>query len=119
MNIQEIIFGNFGGFTGAKTEYSLNPEGDVTLFSSAVSRDPESRKPYAKWDEKATLEIFKEVDALNIPTTKFNFPGNMTYYLRVVIEGQSSEVVWGQGGKTPPAGVQEMYDRLMKRTREQ
>lgn len=115
VKIDQVTFGNYGGFTGQRLEYTVSKDGSVSLFDSNTKQTT----PYAKWSQGTTDQIFQDVDALEIQNISFQSPGNMSYFVGVILEGKRTDVVWGRGDKTPPADVKEMYDRLIAKTKEE
>ena len=108
-------FGNYGGFTGQRLEYSVSMDGSVTLFDSMKGETSD----YAKWNPKEAEMLFLEVDKLDLPNTNFNYPGNMSYFIGISNEDDRADVIWGRGDKTPPEGYQELYDQLISKTRDE
>ncbi len=90
---EQIRFGSYGGFTGAHKEYILLKNGQAFVLQSIGARQDSSQlEPFAGREVKP---LFKQLDSLRLHKYNFNYPGNMTWFLRQIGETTDITVQWG------------------------
>jgi len=89
----QLRFGSGGGFAGAYKEFLLLDNGQVFLFEfGPAKKDTFELQSLSRRETKA---IFKQLDTLRLQKYDFDFPGNMSYYVRVSDELTEHSVQWG------------------------
>ena len=90
---QQLRFGSGGGFSGALQEYVLLRNGQIFLFETGPGkRDTFELQSLSKAD---TRILFGELDTLRLQKYDFNYPGNMSYFIRLTDEQTDQTVQWG------------------------
>ena len=105
-----ISIGSFGGFAGTYKEYTIKPNGLLSIKTNVDSEE----KQLSKLEEKTVTQLSAVLEELsrNVETT-YN-PGNMTYFVKFYNGDQDPvEWVWG-GGEQTNSRVQAMYRILSK-----
>ena len=103
--IEEISFGNGGGFTGEVKTYKLTA--DCKLF--------EKETELKKVDSKKTLELFnqaKELKDLNFKETE-----NMYSFIEINTKEKTNRIVWAYGSTTADKKLIELYNELLITTK--
>jgi hypothetical protein len=103
--IQEIQFGNGGGFTGEIITYTLNGNGLLNKADSEIK----------KLKNKKTFEYFKE--AQNLKDYKFNEPENVYSFLEIKTKNKTNRIVWYLGSNNIDNKVIELYNNLLSETK--
>ncbi|HKK76074.1 MAG TPA: hypothetical protein VJ953_13430 [Saprospiraceae bacterium] len=108
-----IRFGSGGGFTGARTTFTLMDNGQ--LFRHESLTDSTSLLPRVK--RKVYKEIFNTLHQVDTTLLGAQQPGNRYYFLDWVRPEQSIETTWGSTDYKVPSEVQSTYQGLMKLVR--
>ena len=103
--IQEINFGNGGGFTGELKTFKLTA--DCKLF--------EKEKELKKVVPKKTLQLFNQ--AKELKNLNFNGPENTYLFIEIKTKEKTKRIVWAYGSKTVDKKVIELYNDLLTTTR--
>ena len=103
--IQEIQFGNGGGFTGEVITYTLNGNGLLNKADSEIKI----------LKNKKTFEYFKE--AQNLKDYKFNEPENVYSFLEIKTKNKTNRIIWHIGSKNIDNKVIELYNNLLSETK--
>ncbi len=105
-----IRFGSGGGFTGNIITYSLYPNGKVWK-SQSIKKDSAM---LVKLPKSKVKELYLMVSDAGLDTVDLNQPGNLSYFINIKKQNESSKLVWGRDGTTPPVEVLKVYDKLTK-----
>lgn len=103
--IEEINFGNGGGFTGEVKTYKLTA--NCTLF--------EKETELKKVKSKKTLELFNH--AMELKDLNFNEPENMYSFIEIKTKEKTNRIVWAFGSTTVDKKVIELYNKLLTTTK--
>ncbi len=103
--IEEISFGNGGGFTGEVKTYKLTA--DCKLF--------EKETEFKKVESKKTLELFNQ--AKELKDLNFNEPENMYSFIEIKTKEKTNRIVWAYGSTTVDKKVIELYNALLTTTK--
>jgi hypothetical protein len=103
--IEEISFGNGGGFTGVVNTYKLTA--DCKLF--------EKEKELKKVDSKKTLKLFNQ--AKELKDLNFNQPENIYSFIEIKAKEKANRIVWAYGSTTVDKKVIELYNELLTTTK--
>lgn len=103
--IEEISFGNGGGFTGEVKTYKLTA--DCKLF--------EKETKIKKVESKKTLELFNQ--AKELTDLNFNEPENMYSFIEIKTKEKTNRIVWAYGSTTVDKKVIELYNALLTTTK--
>ena len=104
-----IIFGSGGGYSGREIQYTLMPDGNVTLYDNISRQTTE----VTRLGKKETLEIFQEMDEVMMSALDFDHPGLTYTFIRQVKGNKTTSVVWGAREPEVPSRVREFMDYLM------
>jgi len=99
-NVQEIKFGNGGGFTGKLTTYSLAQNG-------VFEKDNIKIKTIKL---KETLALYE--DAKNLKDYNFNDPENVYSFIEIKTKTKTNKIVWHTGSKNIDPKVINLYNNL-------
>jgi hypothetical protein len=90
---EQLRFGAYGGFAGSHKEYIMLKNGQVFLLESlGARRDTSQLESFAG---REVRPLFKRLDSLRLHKYDFNYPGNMTWFLRQIGETTDITVQWG------------------------
>lgn len=103
--IEEINFGNGGGFTGEVKTYKLTA--DCKLFEKEIE--------FKKVESKKTLEIFNQ--AKELKDLNFNEPENMYSFIEIKTIEKTNRIVWAYGSTTVDKKVISLYNVLLSTTK--
>lgn len=103
--IEEISFGNGGGFTGEVKTYKLTA--DCKLY--------EKENELKKVESKKTLELFKQAEELK--NLNFNEPENMYSFIEIKTKDKTNKIVWAYGSTTVDKNVIKLYNELLTTTK--
>ena len=106
---RQLYFGSGGGFTGAVSEYLVLDNGQVFKHPSANVYN-EMKKTSAK---KAAA-LYTQYDEGKIGDIRFNRPGNMYYFIRMVDGDSEHYISWGDSNKNNHPKLKELHLNLMK-----
>lgn len=106
-SVNEIGFGNGGGFTGAVHAYVLLNNGN--LYEENVYTD--ERVFIEKIDSVQLNNIFSEVKNSNLNLLTLNKPGNTYKYIYFNTSKGRNSLVWS--GKSENKSLNLLYTRLM------
>ncbi|GLR19263.1 hypothetical protein GCM10007940_38790 [Portibacter lacus] len=104
--IEEIGFGNGGGFTGAVTSYVLTKDGN--LFSENAFT--EERSLIKKIDTSVVDDLFQFAESSDLLSFRINKPGNTYKYVDFNIAGTHLKSVWT--GKSENKSLNLLYAQL-------
>ena len=62
--------------------------------------------------KKQTHEIFAKAGQIKISQPAFNHPGNMTWFIKYTITGDSTEFKWGDANFSVPGEIKDFYTQL-------
>lgn len=105
--IEEVKFGNGGGFTGAVTEYLIKANGEVFITDAETNQTLIKLKTLSETDIKG---VQKKVKELPKEIWNFNHPYNM--YSFVEVEGKRA--TFGDPGYPLPEELGELYNYLQE-----
>lgn len=103
--VEEIIFGNGGGFTGEVKTYKLTA--DCKLF--------EKETEIEKVESKKTMELFNQ--AKELKDLNFNEPENMYSFIEIKTKEKTNRIVWAYGSTKVDKKVIELYNALLTTTK--
>jgi len=103
--IEEINFGNGGGFTGKVKTYKLTA--DCKLF--------EKETELKKVESKKTLKLFNQ--AKELKDLKFNEPENIYSFIEIKTKEKINRIVWAYNSTTVDKKVIELYNELLTTTK--
>lgn len=103
--IEEISFGNGGGFTGEVKTYKLTA--DCKLFEKGTE--------IKKVESKKTLEIFNQAKVLK--DLNFNEPENLYSFIEIKTKEKTNRIVWAFGSTTVDKKIIELYNNLILTTK--
>lgn len=103
--IEEIHFGNGGGFTGEVKTYTLTSE------CKLIQNDKELKKI----DSKITFEIFNS--AKHLKDYQHNNPDNMYSFIELKTKEKTNRIVWSYNSTDIDKKVTELYDKLILTTK--
>jgi hypothetical protein len=103
--IEEISFGNSGGFTGEVKTYKLTA--DCKLF--------EKETELKKVESKKTFELFTQ--AKELKDLNFNEPENMYSFIEIKTKEKTNKIVWAFGSTTVNKKVIALYNNLISTTK--
>lgn len=103
--IEEISFGNGGGFTGQVKTYTLTTDDKILDNGTEIK----------KIDSKKTLELYTK--AKKLEGYSFNTPENMYYFIEIKTNGKVNRIVWGSNSTTVDKSVSELYNQLTSTTK--
>lgn len=103
--IKALHFGSGGGVTGAWTEYSLLPNGNLQKIGRKHSAE---NLPAV--DEKVAKELFTEAAA--IKAAPYNKPGNITQFVDIIKSDTTYHFAWAASDAKADAAVLQLYKKL-------
>lgn len=104
---EKLVFGSGGGFTGMYVSFEIDKDGRV--FNILPDK---SLNEVKKLRKRQTREIFAEAGQLKISQPAFNHPGNMTWFIKYSITGDSTEFKWGDANFSVPGEIKDFYTQL-------
>ena len=103
----QFRLGNGGGFSGLSKEFRILENGQIFLLEMATWRqDTFELEPLSR---AKTRELFRQLEELRLTRYAFNFPGDMSYYLRTSDERIDHTVQWGDPRRTVREDVEQFY----------
>ena len=99
--INEIQFGNGGGFTGAVTTYTLKNDGTLWKQDDKIKKIP--------CDSISSIYELAE----QLPKENFVHPSNTYSFVRIISSGNTHYYAWSFGNM-PDKKVTELYQKLNK-----
>lgn len=103
--IQEIKFGNGGGFTGEVTTYTLDGNGLLKKSDSEIKN----------LKNNEVFDYFKEAQKLK--DYKYNEPENVYSFLEIKTKDKTNRIVWHLGSNNIYNKVIELYNNLLSETK--
>lgn len=103
--IEEISFGNGGGFTGEIKTYKLTA--DCKLFEKEIE--------LKKIESKKTLELFNQ--AKELKDLNFNEPENIYSFIEIKTKEKTNRIVWAYSSTKVDKKVIELYNELLTTTK--
>jgi hypothetical protein len=107
---RRLIFGEGGGFTGAVTTYTLQPDGQLQRTDS---RTQETAKAGSVSPTEAAA-LFDRAENLIGANRDFNHPGNQYFFVKLEDGNAQQGVTWGASNQPAPAGLEALYEELLK-----
>jgi len=107
--MEKIIVGSGGGFTGITKEYIINKDGTVQFQQG----DKKEAGNFGKLSKKQLHEIAKKSEAAGFQTLELNEPGNFYYYIEVNQKDKNHRVTWSNQNSEESKKMQELYSYLM------
>ena len=104
----QITVGSGGGFTGYYTDYIIQGTGEVERYTSK----DEKTVAVGNVSPDSVRAWVNEMDRMSFYGIELNKPGNMSYYMELRETERMNRVKWGDA--TPPAAVQNLYERIMR-----
>lgn len=106
--VQQIVFGDGGGFAGIETAYTLLENGQIfkKIGADGTYSELKSIKP------KQAKTLFEKVNSLQLFKLDMEKPGNLYYFLQQATDQIDSRVTWGAGDYVPPQAVVSVYKEL-------
>ncbi len=108
-DVEQLTFGNGGGFTGNVTEYILNPKGEIFKHEKL----PKSETKIKKISKEKTFELFSKAKAVQLDTCKFIYPGNMYYFIKIKSNGKENYISWGDGKHKVNPEIESFYNEFI------
>ena len=99
--IDEIHFGNGGGFTGEVKTYTLTADNKLLELDKELN----------KVDSKTTLAIFNE--AKEVKDYSFSEPENMYSFIEIKTKDKTNRIVWAFGSTKVDQKATELHKKLM------
>lgn len=107
---QQLRFGSGGGIAGSFQEYLLLANGQIFLFELGFGKsDTFELQALSKSDARI---LYKEMDSLRLHKYDFNYPGNMSYFIRQADEMTEHTVQWGNPRWEVRPDVAEFFTQL-------
>lgn len=103
--IEEIHFGNGGGFTGEIKEYTLTSESKLL----------QNGKELKKIDSEITFEVFNS--AKELKDYQYSKPDNMYSFIELKTKEKTNRIVWSYGSTDIDKKVTELYNKLILTTK--
>ncbi len=103
--IEEISFGNGGGFTGEVKTFKL------TAAAQLFEKDKELKKI----ELKKTLALFNQ--AKEFKDLNFNQPDNRYSFIEIKTSDKTNRIVWAFGSTTVDKKIIELYNELLSTTK--
>lgn len=103
--IQEIKFGNGGGFTGEVITYTLDGNGLLKKSDSEIKN----------LKNNEVFDYFKEAQKLK--DYKYNEPENVYSFLEIKTKDKTNRIVWHIGSNNIDNKVIELYNNLLSETK--
>lgn len=103
--IQEIKFGNGGGFTGEVIIYTLDEDGLLKKSDSEIK----------SLKNNEIVDYFKEAQKLK--DYKYNEPENVYSFLEIKTKNKTNRIVWHLGSNNIDNKVVELYNNLLSETK--
>lgn len=106
--VDQIRFGEGGGFTGAVTEYCLLNNGQIFIKKDFIS----DFKTFKKIKKSKAKKYFESCDQINIQNIQMDNPGDKYYFITFQTEALEHKVTWGRDMKEVPKHIMELYQSL-------
>lgn len=103
--VEEIHFGNGGGFTGEIKEYTLTSESKLL----------QNGKELKKIDSEITFEVFNS--AKELKDYQYSNPDNMYSFIELKTKEKTNRIVWSYGSTDIDKKVTELYNKLILTTK--
>lgn len=111
---RKLYFGSGGGFAGTYTEYLLLENGQ---FFGRMTKNPEWQE-FDPIPKKQTKEYFDQIKDLDLTKTKFNTPGNWSYYLTIEDGEMNNKIQWCMEAKPHDDRIVSFYKSLVTLTKD-
>ena len=102
----QMVIGSGGGVTGQVISYHLFENGIVFKSSGVVTK---SYEHLGKISSTVTAQIFDNYQALDLENIKFEFPGNLYYFIERKQGDKSSKIIWGDDDPQVPKNATLFY----------
>jgi hypothetical protein len=109
---RRLVFGEGGGFTGAVTTYTLQADGQLQRINSLTQETGKA----GSVSRKEAADFFARAESLIKANPDFNHPGNHYFFVKLEDGNAGQGVTWGDNAQPVPAGVEALYDELIKHT---
>lgn len=104
-----FIIGSGGGFTGKYNQFKVYDTGKVKKLNEAT----ETYETYTEIEKELITDYFTELEALNISERKFDHPGNMTFFIQVMLENELHTIKWGDIKYPINNAIELYYEKVM------
>ncbi len=111
--VNQIIFGDGGGFSGIITEYLLLENGQI--FHKTSTKEGYSEMESIK--KKEAEVFFEQLNELRLHKLDINHPGNLYYFLRFTNEELDHTITWGTGDYNLRKDIMDFYKSLKSLTK--
>jgi hypothetical protein len=108
-SLEYIKYGTTGGFANQQDFYYLFSNGQ----RHHTIKVGETRVELPKIKASEAKELIEEATKIVKAHEDFLFPYNLSYHLEWHKGDQTTQVIWGDYLKPPPADIQKFYDMLM------
>ena len=109
----KIVFGNYGGFTGAYSEFIIFGNGDTIFKNSTKDQGTIIRQ----LNEEQVLDVFQNISAMELYKLNLHDPGNLSYFLKFEYKNTSYHLLWG-GVEEIPENLKKYYNSLATLTKD-
>lgn len=106
--VNQIIFGDGGGFAGIITEYVLLENGQL-FTKTSVKEGYDELESIKKAD---AARFFEQMNALRLHKFDVHHPGNLYYFLRFTNEELDHTLTWGAGDYNLRKDIMDFYKSL-------
>ena len=105
-NVDELRFGNYGGFAGSYIENMIHSNGK-TFFKRKKKSKFVSGEAIAENEAK---RIFTNFKMFGLDTLDLKDPGNLTYFIECKVDGKKHKLEWGGKSQKLDPKLQMFYD---------
>lgn len=105
----QIIFGSGGGFTNLVNEYHLLKNGRLFHKPSISTTFTE----IGKIKSDSIKLLFDKTKVVLEENKGFREPGNIYYFIKIMHESSTEEIIWGASKETSPLKAKDLYKELM------
>ena len=109
----KIVFGNYGGFVGSYTEFTIFGDGE-TIYKSSIRG---SGVVIRHLDPKVVKDIYQQIHDLKLYELRIHNPGNLSYFLKFEYDNKDYELLWG-GEVEVPKHLRSYYALLSELTKD-
>lgn len=109
----KIVFGNYGGFAGSYTEFTVWGDGDVH-YRNAPKGEVTVIRPI---DARGVRQLFESIENQALYNLGIYDPGNLSYFLKFEYRNRSYHLLWG-GNEGVPLALKNYYKLLSQLTKD-
>ncbi|WP_121667625.1 hypothetical protein [Mesonia aquimarina] len=102
--VNEIQFGNGGGFAGKEVGFTLGQDGLIKNQNDSIVN---------KIDKKVVLSIFKT--ASKNKNVEFLKPQNLYSFLTIISPSSPNKIIWGRETNTVSKDIRDLHKKLMNK----